>query len=61
MCLAGIETEIRKLPERELPAPSKPADPDRTEPRTYRLHPNPPPETLPGTAASPRLRPAWTP
>ena len=37
MCFAGIETEIRNLPERELPVAPKPVDPDRTVPRTLRL------------------------
>lgn len=50
MCFAGIETEIHKLPERELPASPKPADPDRTEPRTFRLHPSRPLEPLPATS-----------
>jgi len=40
MCFAGIETEIHKLPERELPLSPKPADPDRTEPHTFRLQPS---------------------
>lgn len=37
MCFAGIETEIRNLPERELPVSPKPVDPDPTVPRTLRL------------------------
>ena len=44
MCFAGIETEIRNLPERELAVSPKPVDPDRTVPRTLRLS---------NTAASP--------
>lgn len=51
MCFAGIETEIRNLPERELPATPKPVDPDRTVPRTLRLT-NAPASTTPSTAAA---------
>jgi len=54
MCFAGIETEIRNLPERELPAPVKPVDPDRTVPRTLRLSNTP---ASPTSSSAPVFKP----
>lgn len=60
MCFAGIETEIRDLPERELPVSPKPLDPDRTVPRTLRLSnapASPTPSTVPALKPSAALLP----
>ena len=47
MCFAGIEAEIRDMPAQEVPPP-QPASPGPAEPRTQRLHPSGPSETLSG-------------
>lgn len=55
MCFAGIEAEIRNLPERELPVAPKPLDPDRTVPRTLRLTNTP---ASPAPSPAPALKPS---
>lgn len=60
MCFAGIETEIRNLPERELPVSPKPVDPDRTVPRTLRLS-NAPASATPPAADTLKPAPALLP
>ena len=57
MCLAGIEAEIR-----DLPAPSAPQAvgtplPHPAEPRTLRLYPSRPPDSLPKQLSPARAEP----
>lgn len=54
MCLAGIEVEIRSIPEPEAPAPKLPAPLTAAEPRTLKLNPPPASDTQ-ATPATPAL------